>query len=97
MVGNSECSSGRYGFNVGIEVRELCEWGTAMNAEQDKAKRIEIRNNMADFLHKWNPAIGTVARPNVALVNPKKIESWNMPLSVREAALHHPEFIMTVR
>ena len=97
VVGNSECSSGRYGFNVGIEVRELCEWGTAMNAEQDKAKRIEIRNNMADFLHKWNPAIGTVARPNVALVNPKKIESWNMPLSVREAALHHPEFIMTVR
>lgn len=97
VVSNSECSGGRPGFNIGIEIQELCEWGTAMNQEQDKAARIEIRNQMADFLHKWNPAIGTVARPNTALVNPKKIESWDMPLSVREAALHHPEFIITVR
>ena len=97
VVSNSECSGGRPGFNIGIEIQELCEWGTAMNAEQDKQARIEIRNEMADFLHKWNPAIGTVARPNTALVNPKKIASWDMPLSVREAALHHPEFIVTVR
>ena len=97
VVSNSECSGGRPGFNIGIEIQELCEWGTAMNAEQDKQARIEIRNQMADFLHKWNPAIGTVARPNTALVNPKKIASWDMPLSVREAALHHPEFIVTVR
>ena len=52
---------------------------------------------MADFLHKNNPAIGTVAAPQVALVNPKKIASWDMPGSVREAAMHHPEFIVTVR
>ena len=97
VVSNSECSGGRPGFNIGIEIQELCEWGTAMNAEQDKQARIEIRNEMADFLHKWNPAIGTVARPNTALVNPKKIASWDMPLSVREAALHHPEFIVTVK
>ena len=97
VVSNSECSGGRPGFNIGIEIRELCEWGTAMNQEQDKAKRIEIRNQMADYLHENNPAIGTVARPNVALVNPKKVASWNMPLSVREAALHHPEFLVTVR
>ncbi len=97
VVSNSECSGGRPGFNIGIEIRELCEWGTAMNQEQDKAARIEIRNLMADYLHEWNPAIGTVARPNVALVNPKKVASWNMPLSVREAALHHPEFLVTVR
>lgn len=97
VVSNSECSGGRPGFNIGIEIQELCQWGTDMNAEQDKAKRIEIRNKMADFLNEWNPAIGTVARPNVALANPKKIESWDMPLSVREAALHHPEFIVTVK
>ena len=97
VVSNSECSGGRPGFNIAIEIQELCQWGTDMNAEQDKQKRIEIRNEMADYLHYWNPAIGTVARPNVALVNPKKIDSWDMPLSVREAALHHPEFIVTVR
>ena len=97
VVSNAECSGGRPGFNIGIEIQELCEWGTAMNQAQDKAERIEIRNLMADFLHKNNPAIGTVARPNTALVNPKKIASWDMPLSVREAALHHPEFIVTVK
>ena len=97
IIGNYDCSGGRPGFNVGVEARELCEWGTALNNEQDKQKRIEIRNQVADWMHEWNPVIGTVARPNVALVNPKKIESWNMPQSVREAALHHPEFIITVR
>ena len=97
VVSNSECSAGRPGFNIGIEIRELCQWGTEMNQQQDKAERIKIRNEMADFLFEWNPAIGTVARPNVALVNPKKVASWNMPLSVREAALHHPEFLVTVQ
>ncbi len=97
VVSNSECSGGRPGFNIGIEIQELCEWGTEMNQTQDKAGRIAIRNQMADFLHKWNPAIGTVARPNVALVNPKKIASWDMPQAVRESALHHPEFIITVQ
>lgn len=97
VVSNAECSGGRPGFNIGIEIQELCEWGTAMNQQQDKAARIEIRNLMADFLHTNNPAIGTVARPNVALVNPKKVASWDMPLSVRESALHHPEFLVTVR
>ena len=68
-----------------------------MNQEQDKAKRIVIRNEMADFLHKWNPAIGTVARPNTALVNPKKIASWDMPLSVRESwRCTIPSFLVTV-
>ena len=97
VVSNSECSGGRPGFNIGIEIQELCEWGTEMNQQQDKQARIEIRDKMADFLHTYNPAIGTVARPNVALVNPKKIASWDMPLSVREAALHHPEFVVTVK
>ncbi len=95
VVSNSECSGGRPGFNIGIEIRELCEWGTQMNQEQDKQARIAIRDQMADYLHQLNPVIGTVARPNVALVNPKKIESWDMPLSVREAAMHHPEFLVT--
>ena len=65
----------------------------AMSNEGDLAKRIELRNANVEFLAFWMPVIGTVARPNVALINPNKIESWDMPLSVREAALHHPEFI----
>lgn len=93
VMGNSECSRGRGGFNIAIEIRELCEFFDAMSAEGDVAKRNELRNANVEFLAEWMPVIGTVARPNVALANPNKIESWDMPLSVREAAHHHPEFI----
>ena len=94
VMGNSECSRGRGGFNIAIEIRELCEFFDAMSAEGDVAKRNELRNANVEFLAHWMPVIGTVARPNVALMNPNKIASWDMPLSVREAALHHPEFIV---
>jgi len=93
VMGNSECSRGRGGFNIGIEIYELCKFMDDMNAESDKAKRIELRNANVEFLAENMPVIGTVARPNVALSNPNKIASWDMPLAVREAALHHPEFI----
>lgn len=100
------CSSGRsdtfhlevpYRNNLGVEVRELCEWGTEMRDEQDKSRRLAIRDEIADFLFEWNLAIGVVATGNVAVVNPKKIASWDMPMSVRGAAIHHPEFLVTVR
>ena len=93
VMGNSECSRGRGGFNIAIEIRELCQFFDDMSAEGDVAARNELRNANVEFLAHWMPVIGTVARPNVALVNPNKIASWDMPLSVREAAIHHPEFI----
>jgi len=93
VMGNSECSRGRGGFNIAIEIRELCQFFDDMSAEGDVAARNELRNANVEFLAHWMPVIGTVARPNVALVNPNKIASWDMPLSVREAATHHPEFI----
>jgi len=93
VMGNSECSRGRGGFNIAIEIRELCEFFDAMSAEGDVAARNALRDANVEFLAEWMPVIGTVARPNVALANPNKIESWDMPLSVREAAHHHPEFI----
>ena len=93
VMGSSECSRGRGGFNIGIEIYELCKFMDDMNAESDKAKRIELRNANVEFLAENMPVIGTVARPNVALANPNKIASWDMPLAIRESALHHPEFI----
>jgi len=93
VMGSSECSRGRGGFNIGIEIYELCKFMDDMNAESDKAARIELRNANVEFLAENMPVIGTVARPNVALANPNKIASWDMPLAIREAALHHPEFI----
>jgi len=93
VMGNSECSRGRGGFNIAIEIRELCQFFDDMSAEGDVAARNELRNANVEFLAHWMPVIGTVARPQVALMNPNKIASWDMPLSVREAAIHHPEFI----
>lgn len=94
VMGNAECSRGRGAFNIGIEMAEMCAFFDAMSAEPDKAARIEIRNAHTDWLHEWNPAIATIAVPQVALGNPNKIASWDMPLSVREAQIHHPEFIV---
>jgi ABC-type transport system substrate-binding protein len=93
VMGNSECSRGRGGFNIAIEIRELCQFYDDMSKEGDVTVRNELRNEVVDYLAHWMPVIGTVAAPQVALVNPNKIASWDMPLSVREAALHHPEFI----
>jgi ABC-type transport system substrate-binding protein len=97
VMGNSECSRGRGGFNIGIEIKELCDFYVAMSAEGDIAKRNELRNANVEFLAHWMPVIGTVARPNVALANPNKLLSWDMPLNIREAAYHHPEFIKLVK
>jgi ABC-type transport system substrate-binding protein len=95
VIGPSECSRGRGGFNIGFEVRELCEFFDRMGVEPDRQARNEIRNEMAAFLFEWNPAIGVIAVPQVALANPNKIASWDMPFSVREAQVHHPEFLVT--
>jgi hypothetical protein len=94
VMGNSECSRGRGGFNIGIEIRELCVFQDEMSVEPDKAKRIELRNAINDFLFEWNPVIATIAVPQIALANPNKVASWDMPLSVREAQVHHPEFLV---
>lgn len=94
VMGPSECSRGRGGFNIGIEMAEMCAFFDSMSAEPDKAKRIEIRNAHTDWLHEWNPAIATIAVPQVAIANPKKVESWDMPLAIRESQVHHPEFLV---
>lgn len=94
VMGNAECSRGRGAFNIGIEAAEFCDFFDRMSAEPDKAVRNEIRNGMVDWLFEWNPAIATIAVPQVAIANPNKIASWDMPLSVREAQIHHPEFIV---
>ncbi len=98
VYGNSHSTLSRPGgYNIGMEDAFLAETYLEMNAEPDKAKRILIRNRVVDYINEWAVSIGTIAVPNPALINPQKIESWDMPLSVREAALHHPENIKLVK
>ena len=58
VMGNSECSRGRGGFNIAVEIRELCVFFDAMSTEGDLAKRIELRNANVEFLAHWMPVIG---------------------------------------
>ena len=95
VYGSSECSRGRGAYNIGFEAAKFCEFFDSMSAEPDVAARNLIRNDMTDWLYEWNPAIGTIAIPQIAIANPKKIASWDMPLAVRESQVHHPEFIVT--
>jgi len=93
VMGSTECSRGRGGFNIGVEIVELCKFFDDMSVQGDVAERNKLRDANVEFLAHWMPVIGTIAEPQVALINPNKIATWDMPLSVREAAVHHPEFI----
>ena len=94
VMGNTECSRGRGAFNVGVEMAEMCAFFDSMSAEPDPQVRLGIRDAHTDWLFEWNPIIGTIAVPQVALANPNKVASWDMPISAREAQIHHPEFLV---
>jgi len=97
VIGASESTLGRPGFNVGIESDFYGKKFQEMSAEPDKNKRITIRNEVAEYTHRWALIIGTVSVPNVALINPKKVASWDMPLNTREACCHHPELLKVTK
>jgi ABC-type transport system substrate-binding protein len=93
VIGSAESTIGRPGFNIGFESAFYGEKFKEMGAEPDLQKRIALRNEVAEYTWNWAVAIGTVAVPTLALVNPNKIAAWDQPLNVREAAVHHPELI----
>jgi len=94
QVGTTETSLGRGGFNLGVELPVIADLYLQMAAEPDKAKRIDIRNQMAQYFWETAVCIGTAAVPQVGLMNPNKIESWETPLHLRENWQHHPENIV---
>ena len=51
----------------------------AAQLEPDREKRIEINNQLADWMYHWAFAPGVLAVPRVVTINPKSIESWDMP------------------
>ena len=93
IFGSSHFSLGRPGYNVGFEDRFYGVKYIEMQNEPDRAKRIALRDEVAQYTWENAVSIGTVAVPNVALVNPKRVESWDMPLNLRESCCHHPELI----
>lgn len=94
VMGHNECSTSRGGFNIGIEAREFCEFFDEMTTTPDESDRLTLRAGLNDFLHEWNPVIGLLAIPRVAIANSIKIDSWDMPVAISEQSIHHPEFIV---
>ncbi|MQF81741.1 MAG: ABC transporter substrate-binding protein [SAR202 cluster bacterium] len=89
-------SMSRGGFSCAQESPEIAGWLVEAQNEPDAAKRIEINNKMAQWMHDWAFAPGVVAVPRTITVNPKSIQSWDMPTAF-QASYRGPEYIVPAR
>ena len=89
-------SMSRGGVSCAQESSESAGWLVEAQSEPDAAKRIEINNKMAQWMHDWAFAPGVVAVPRTITVNPKSIQSWDMPTAF-QASYRGPEYIVPAR
>jgi len=89
-------SASRGGFSCAQEAPEIATWLKAAQNEPDAQKRIDINTEMAQWMFDWAFAPGVVAVPTTITINPKSIESWNMPRAF-QASFRAPEFIVPAR
>lgn len=82
----------RGGKSHGIEIPEATENYRAVSAEPDRAARIDLNKEFADFLRHWMPGFGVVAVPSLIVYNPNAIGSWDMEPGLRQA-INSPEKI----
>ena len=68
----------------------------AAQLEPDREKRIEINNQLAEWMHHWAFAPGVLAVPRVVTINPKSIQSWDMPRAF-QSSYRAPENIVPAR
>ena len=93
LVGPYVSSVGIGGYNHGIESRTIGELYIQMAKEFDIPTRIEIKSQIADYLHYEALVIGTLAVPNNITYNPNSFAAWPMPRSVGERPWQYPEYI----
>ncbi len=93
LVGPYVSSVGIGGYNHGVEARPLGELYVEMAKEFDIPRRIEIKSQIADYLHYEALVIGTLAVPNNITYNPNSFAAWPMPRSVGERPWQYPEYI----
>ena len=93
LVGPYVSSVGIGGYNHGIEARPIGELYIQMAKEFDIPTRIEIKSQIADYLHYQALVIGTLAVPNNITYNPNSFAAWPMPRSVGERPWQYPEYI----
>ena len=89
-------SFSRGGFSCAQEAPEVAGFLKAAQLEPDREARIEINNQLADWMYHWAFAPGVLAVPRVVTINPKSIESWDMPRAF-QASFRAPENIVPAR
>ena len=89
-------SFSRGGFSCAQEAPEVAGFLKAAQLEPDLQKRIEINNQLADWMYHWAFAPGVLAVPVTITVNPKSIQSWEMPRAF-QASYRAPENIVPAR
>ena len=84
----------RGGFNCAKEIPKVVETFELVNKEPDKAKRIELNNEMADYYHNWMVESGVVVLPtNNIVYNPRSVAGWDA-LDTISRGIQAPEYII---
>ena len=52
-----------------------------LEVEADPQKRLDINEELADWLHFWMPGSGVTTGPFLNVYNPNAIESWGLRTS----------------
>ena len=89
-------SRSRGGFSCGFETPFVAEQYGKAAANPDKEERIELMNEVADFLYNWALNPGVAAVPLSIVYNPNSIAEWNMRPSWRQP-WNAPEYIKLAR
>ena len=86
----------RGGFGCGMEIPKIGEIFKQVASETDKAKRIELNTELAEYLFYEMLEPGIVSVPEAIAYNPKSISSWEMRPGIFQV-VNSPENIVIAR
>jgi len=86
----------RGGFGCGMEIPKIGEIFKQVASETDKAKRIELNTELAEYLFYEMLEPGIVSVPEAIAYNPKSISSWEMRPGIFQV-VNSPENIVITR
>jgi ABC-type transport system substrate-binding protein len=66
------------GFSCGFGAPEIADAYLKMGKEPDVAKRIQLSNQLLDFIYHWNLITGLIVEPQTLTVNPNSVKEWPM-------------------
>ena len=75
-------SLGRGGKSAVNEIPKVGELLEKALSEFDRAERIKLNNELADYMHFWALQTGVVSIPTLIVYNPRSIAEWKMPKGV---------------